>query len=106
MLGSLFLPLRNVLSPQAALEYANTHLQNARKANSSELALMYCNEAQKALARIRTSVRKALVSSVTVEDRAMRNEIASTYFELGELLENLKHPDKAQTCYKNSEKWG
>ncbi|KAI8603386.1 hypothetical protein EDD21DRAFT_351905 [Dissophora ornata] len=106
MLGSLFLPLRNVLSPQAALENANAHLENAHKAKNSELALTYCNEAQKALDRIRTSERKALVSSVSVEDRAIRNEIASTYFELGELLGNLKHRDKAQTCYKNSEKWG
>ncbi|KAI8599314.1 hypothetical protein EDD21DRAFT_406120, partial [Dissophora ornata] len=106
MLGSLFLPLRNVLSPQAALEDANAHLENARKAKSSELALTYCNEAQKALARIRRSVKKALVSSVSFEDLAIRNEIASTYFELGELLENLKHRDKARTCYESSEKWG
>ncbi|KAI8600494.1 hypothetical protein EDD21DRAFT_405190 [Dissophora ornata] len=106
MLSSLFLPLRNVLSPQEALEDANAHLENARKAKRSELALTYCNDAQAALARIRTSVRKALVLSVGVEDQAIRNEIASTYFELGELLVNLKHRDKAQTCYKNSEKWG
>ncbi|KAI8598161.1 hypothetical protein EDD21DRAFT_407049, partial [Dissophora ornata] len=106
MLSSLFLPLRNVLSPQAALEDANARLENARKTKNSELALTYCIESQKALGRIRTSVRKALVSSVSVEDRAIRNEVASTYFQLGELLENLKHPDKAQTCYKNSEKWG
>ncbi|KAI8600572.1 hypothetical protein EDD21DRAFT_415718 [Dissophora ornata] len=106
MLGGLFLPLRNVLSPQVALEDANAHLENARKAKRPELALTYCNEAQKALGRIRRSVRKNLVSSVSVEDRAICNEIASTYFQLGELLENLKNRDKAQTCYKNSEKWG
>ncbi|KAI8597832.1 hypothetical protein EDD21DRAFT_407304, partial [Dissophora ornata] len=106
MFGSLFLPLRNILSPQEALEEANSHLENARKAKSSGLALTYCNDAQTALSRIRRSVRKALVLSVSVEDQAIRNEIASTYFELGELLENLKHRDKAQTCYKNSGKWG
>ncbi|KAI8596072.1 hypothetical protein EDD21DRAFT_17012, partial [Dissophora ornata] len=106
MLSSPFSPWRSILSPQDALEAANAHLENARKAKSSELALTFCNEAQTALARIRTSVRKTLVSSVSVEDRAIRNEIASTYFELGELLGNLKHRDKAQTCYKNSEKWG
>ncbi|KAI8597132.1 hypothetical protein EDD21DRAFT_357537 [Dissophora ornata] len=106
MLSSPFSPWRSILSPQVALDLTNVHLENARKAKGSELALTYCNEAQKTLARIRTSVRKALVSSVSVEDRAIRNEIASTYFELGELLENLKHRDKPQTCYKNSEKWG
>ncbi|KAI8603385.1 hypothetical protein EDD21DRAFT_402890, partial [Dissophora ornata] len=106
MLSSPFSPWRSILSPQDALEAANAHLENARKAKSSELALTFCNEAQTALARIRTSVRKTLVSSVSVEDRAIRDEIASTYFELGELLVNLKHRDKAQTCYKNSEKWG
>ncbi|KAI8594209.1 hypothetical protein EDD21DRAFT_449538, partial [Dissophora ornata] len=106
MIGKLFLPLRNVLSPQEALEDANARLENARKTKSSELALTYCNESQKALGRIRTSVKKALVSSVSVEDRVICNEIASTYFQLGKLLENLKHRDEAQTCYKKSEKWG
>ncbi|KAI8599573.1 hypothetical protein EDD21DRAFT_355337 [Dissophora ornata] len=106
MLSSRFSPWRSVLSPQTALEAAKSHLENARGTSNSELAQMYCSDAQTALDRIRTSVRKALVSSVSVEDRAIRNEIASTYFELGELLGNLKHRDKAQTCYKNSEKWG
>ncbi|KAI8603393.1 hypothetical protein EDD21DRAFT_402898 [Dissophora ornata] len=106
MLSSPFSPWRSVLSPQAALEAANAHLENARKAKSSELALTFCNEAQTALARIRTSVRKALVSSVSLEDRVMRNEIASTYFELGEFLDNLKRRDKAKACYKDSGKWG
>ncbi|KAI8596392.1 hypothetical protein EDD21DRAFT_408409, partial [Dissophora ornata] len=106
MLGGLFLPLKNVLTPQEALENASTHLKNARKAKNSELALTYCNEAQKTLGRIRISVRNALVSSVSVEDQAIRNEIATTYFELGKLLDKLKRRDKAQTCYKNSEKWG
>jgi len=106
MLSSPLSPWRSVLSPQAALDLANAHLENARKAKTSELALSFCNDAQTALDRIRTSVRKALVSSVSDKDRAMRNEIASNYFEIGELLDNWKLHGKAQTCYKDSEKWG
>ncbi|KAI8594744.1 hypothetical protein EDD21DRAFT_409602, partial [Dissophora ornata] len=106
MLSSPFSPWRSILSPETALEAAKSHLEKARGTNNSELALTYCSDAQTALDRIRTSVRKALVSSVSAEDRAMCNKIASTYFELGELLDNLNRRSKAQTCYKNSEKWG
>ncbi|KAI8602825.1 hypothetical protein EDD21DRAFT_403343, partial [Dissophora ornata] len=106
MLSSPFSPWRSVLSPQATLEVAKSHLENARRTSNSEPALTYCGDAQATLARIRTSARKALVSSVNAEDRAMRNEIASAYFELAEILDNLKRHSKAQTCYKDSEKWG
>ncbi|KAI8599880.1 hypothetical protein EDD21DRAFT_355066 [Dissophora ornata] len=106
MLSSPFSPWRSVLTPQAALDLANFHLENARKAKSSELAVTSCKDTETALARIRTSVRKTYVSSSRAEDRVLCNEIASTYSELGELLDGLRHPTKAQACYKNEEKWG
>ncbi|KAI8604815.1 hypothetical protein EDD21DRAFT_350561 [Dissophora ornata] len=106
MLSSPFSPWRSVLTPQAALDLANFHLENARKATNSEIALTFCKDAEIALARIRTSVRKTCVSSLGAEDRAVCNEIATTYFELGELFDGLGCRNKAQACYKNEEKWG
>ncbi|KAI8596054.1 hypothetical protein EDD21DRAFT_408664, partial [Dissophora ornata] len=101
----LFSPWRSALAPQAALDLANAHLENSRKANSSELALTFCKDAEKALARIKTSVRKTCVLSSRAEDRALCNEIATTYSELGELLDGLGYPTKAQTYYKSEGKW-
>ncbi|KAI8600638.1 hypothetical protein EDD21DRAFT_354377 [Dissophora ornata] len=106
MLSSPFSPWRSVLTPETALNLANIHLENARKTTSPELTLALCNDAESALARIRTSARKTYVSSSRDEDRALCNEIATTYFELGKLLEGLGRRIKAQTCYKNEEKWG
>ncbi|KAI8598847.1 hypothetical protein EDD21DRAFT_356000 [Dissophora ornata] len=106
MLGSPFSPWRSVLTPQEALDIACSHLENARKAKSSGLALTFCNNADSALARIRTSVRKTFVSSSCAEDRILCNEIATTYFELGKLLDGLGRRTKAQDSYKNEQKWG
>ncbi|KAI8601142.1 hypothetical protein EDD21DRAFT_404690, partial [Dissophora ornata] len=106
MLSSPFSPWRSVLTPQTALDLATSHLENARKAQSPELALAFCNDAETALARIKTSVRKAYVSSSRPQDRTLCNEIATTYSELGELLDSLGRRSKAQASYNNEEKWG
>ncbi|KAI8600798.1 hypothetical protein EDD21DRAFT_354227 [Dissophora ornata] len=101
-----FSPWRSVLTPQEALDLASVHLENARKAKSPEMTLSFCNEAETALARIRTSVRKTCVSSSRAEDRALCNEIATTYSELGKLFDDLGRRTKAQACCKKEEKWG
>jgi len=106
MLRHPFLPWKSVLTPQAALDISRGHLENARKAKSPALALSFCNDAETVLSHIRTSVRKTHVSSSRAEDRALCNEIATTYFELGKLLGDLGRLSDAQACYKNEEKWG
>ncbi|KAI8602570.1 hypothetical protein EDD21DRAFT_352628 [Dissophora ornata] len=106
MLSNPLSPWRSVLTPQAALDLAIPHLENARIAQSPELALGLCNDAEKALARIRTSVRKAYVLSSRTQDRALCNEIATTYSKIGKLLDSLGRRSKAQDSYKNEQKWG
>ncbi|KAI8598045.1 hypothetical protein EDD21DRAFT_407134, partial [Dissophora ornata] len=98
--------LRGVLTPQTALELANVHLENARKAKSSELTEKFCKDAETDLARIRKSVRITYVSSSRDEDRALCNEIATTHCELGKLWDDLGHHNKAQDSYKNEKQWG
>ncbi|KAI8595003.1 hypothetical protein EDD21DRAFT_359426 [Dissophora ornata] len=97
--------LRGALTPQTALDLANGHLENARKAKRSEVALTFCKDAETALARIRKSVRETFVSSSSDEDRALCNEIATTHFELGKLLDGVGYHVKAQDSYKNEKKW-
>ncbi|KAI8602572.1 hypothetical protein EDD21DRAFT_352630 [Dissophora ornata] len=106
MTSSLYPWLRGILAPQEALELANTHLDNARIAPSPELALASCKDAEKDLARIRTSVRKDYVLSSRTQDRALCNEIATTYSKIGKLLDSLGRRSKAQDSYKNEQKWG
>ncbi|KAI8595010.1 hypothetical protein EDD21DRAFT_421087 [Dissophora ornata] len=97
--------LRGALKPQTALDLANGHLENARKAKSSEVALTFCKDAETALARIRKSVRETFVSSSSDEDRVLCNEIATTHFELGKLLDGAGYHTKAQDSYKNEKQW-
>ncbi|KAI8596563.1 hypothetical protein EDD21DRAFT_243656, partial [Dissophora ornata] len=97
--------LRGALTPQTALDLANGYLENAQKAKNSEVALTFCKHAETDLDRIRTSVRKTSVSSSRDEDRALCNEIATTHFELGKLLDGLGCRSKAENSYKNEKKW-
>ncbi|KAI8600059.1 hypothetical protein EDD21DRAFT_143073 [Dissophora ornata] len=106
MLCFPFPPWRGVLTPQAALGLVTSHLENARIAQSPEQALGLCKDAEKALARIRTSVRKSYVLSSRAQDRALCNDIATAYSEIGKLLDSLGLRTKAQAIYKNEEKWG
>ncbi|KAI8596480.1 hypothetical protein EDD21DRAFT_408334, partial [Dissophora ornata] len=106
MLSSLVSLMKGNLSPQAALELANAHLDSARNANSSEMTLTYCDEADTALSRIERSKRKDLVASSTVEDRILRQKIAATYFALGELLNSLGYRGMAHASDKKAKKWG
>ncbi|KAI8598961.1 hypothetical protein EDD21DRAFT_355900 [Dissophora ornata] len=72
---------------------------------SCECAFGECTQ-KTALARIRRSARKTYVSSSRDEDRALCNEVATTYSELGKLLDSLGRRTKAQNSYKNEKKWG
>lgn len=85
--------------PQKLLELANAHLESARKTKDSELALMFCDDAESALSRVKRAVKKT-------EDQSLRERTGVAYFELGKLFANLGHQDKAQENYKKAEKWG
>ncbi|KAF9980585.1 WD_REPEATS_REGION domain-containing protein, partial [Modicella reniformis] len=82
------------ISPQKTLELANFHLNNARRVNDPELALALCDDAEAALFRIKN-----------FGERALRDGVATAYFEHGKLLDNMGQVDKAEISFKKAEKF-
>src|SRR4051794_3828236 len=97
--GSIISSPRASLSLQQVLDLANVYLENARKAQDPNIALVLCHDTEMSLAQIKRAVKHA-------EDKTMRGRIATVYIGLGELLDNKGHQDEAQAFYKKSEKWG
>ncbi|KAG0318345.1 hypothetical protein BGZ99_005724, partial [Dissophora globulifera] len=107
MVQNPFSSPHDTLSPKQALKLANLHLENARKfEEDSEIALALCNDAVAALSRMRTVAKKNLKIPQSAEDQALRNGIATAYFEHGSLLEHLDDIKMANISYKKAEKWG
>ncbi|KAG0310472.1 hypothetical protein BGZ99_000363, partial [Dissophora globulifera] len=106
MIRRLFSSPRVTSSPQQILELANLHLENARKTKDREVALDLCNDAEAALSRITKTAKKTLKTPLSVEDQALRNGVAASYLEHGNLLESLGHVEKAKLSYKKAEKLG
>ena len=96
---------RDALLTQAALELANAHLDSARNTKGAGMTLVYCDEADAALYRLKRSKRKDLVASSTAEDRILCDGIAATYFALGEVWNCSGHREMAHASDMKAEKW-
>ncbi|KAG0248285.1 hypothetical protein BG011_000251, partial [Mortierella polycephala] len=105
MLSCIFPSSRSSLSPQKALELANIHLENARKANDPDLKLAMCIDVEAALHRMKRAVRKSLVPPTSVEDETLCNGIFTVYLERGKLLDDMGYSDEAQASISKAEKW-
>ncbi|KAF9930983.1 hypothetical protein BGZ65_005091, partial [Modicella reniformis] len=84
------------LSPQKALDLTNVYLENTRDVKDPQLALELCDDAE-------TSLSKVMKMT---QDQNLRERVASSCFELGQLQDNLGSSDKAQTSYKKAGKLG
>ncbi|KAF9348652.1 hypothetical protein BGX34_002320, partial [Mortierella sp. NVP85] len=87
------------LNPQQALQLANLYLDNAYNTSDPAITLVLCHDTEISLSHARKAVKHAK-SSVVVE------EMATTYIDLGKLLEKHGHDSQAQTSYKKAEKLG
>ncbi|KAI1290652.1 hypothetical protein EDD11_009126, partial [Mortierella claussenii] len=87
---------RSTLLAEEALPTANTSLDIARKAQSRERAIKFCNDADTALRRIDTS-------AVTT-DQTQLEQIIIAFREHGRVLEKWKLNDKAQRSYNKAKK--
>ncbi|KAG0352604.1 hypothetical protein BGZ54_002677, partial [Gamsiella multidivaricata] len=105
MFSSTFSSSRSALSPQRALNLANAHLENARKADDPDFILALCANAEVALSRMKRTDRKALIPPMSTEDQALCNGISTAYSDRGKLLDSLGHRDKAQASFRQAEKW-
>ena len=97
--GSVISSPRGSLSLQQALDLANIYLENARNTLDPKIALVLCHDTEVSLSHVKKVAKH-------VEDKAVREGIATAYVQLGELLHEQGHQNEALTFYKKSEKWG
>ncbi len=105
MLGGTFSSLRSALSPEKTLDLANAYLKLARETPALNIALILCNEVDASLSQMKRALKKAHTPQ-TLADQALRDRIAQTYFERGQVLENWGQRDEAQNSYRKAQKWG
>ncbi|GLR01980.1 hypothetical protein GCM10007934_17930 [Mycoavidus cysteinexigens] len=105
MLGSIFSSSRSALSAEQMLGLANAYLNNARQTQDSYLAAIFFDDAEISLSQAKQAFKKAS-SPETLADQTLRNKIGATYFERGQMLDQLGQPDRAQASYKKAQKWG
>lgn len=85
------------------LELANTHLENARKAQekgSPLLALVHCDDADSTLYHMKRTTK---LNTNSTEDITQK-DVAIAYFELGRIQDLLGEKDKAQNSFKKAQK--
>ncbi|KAF9363347.1 hypothetical protein BGX34_004331, partial [Mortierella sp. NVP85] len=97
--GSIISSPRGSLSLHQALDLANIYLENARRASDPNIALVLCHDTEISLSHMKRAVKNT-------KDHVVQEGIATTYSELGHLLDKKGHRDEAQAFYKKSEKWG
>ncbi|KAI1295073.1 hypothetical protein EDD11_008032 [Mortierella claussenii] len=85
---------RSVLLAEEALPVANANLDNARKAQSRERAVKFCNE-------VETALRRIDFSAVTT-DQSQLEQIIVAFREHGRVLERWNLDDKAQKSYNKA----
>ncbi|KAI8362473.1 hypothetical protein B0O80DRAFT_483234 [Mortierella sp. GBAus27b] len=90
---------RQGLSSKQILKLAYVYLENACVSTDPDIALVLCHDAEVSLNLAKRTAKKS-------EDKAIREEIATVYIGLGDLLTNQGHQEEAQAFFKKSEKWG
>ncbi|KAF9349625.1 hypothetical protein BGX34_001685 [Mortierella sp. NVP85] len=88
-----------ILSLQHALDLAKIYLENASKAQHSDIALVLCHDTELALSQAKSAAK-------CIEDQSVRKDIAKAYIGLGRELDNRGRTNEAQKSYKKAEKWG
>ncbi|KAG0233892.1 hypothetical protein BGX31_004753 [Mortierella sp. GBA43] len=92
------------LSLQEVLQLTDIYLENAHKVTSNNVTLVLCHNAEVALSQVKSTSKKS--SSSDPEEQAMCQKMATAYYNLAKLLENLGHQDEAETFYKKCKKLG
>ncbi|KAF9939551.1 hypothetical protein BGZ67_009317 [Mortierella alpina] len=103
MFNSLLHGWRSSLSPQQTLKVAKLQLQAASSAEDDAVALVFCEQAEIYLDRVKRP--KSLSATESADFRAFREEIAAAYSEHASFMDNWECIDKAQASRSKSEKW-
>jgi len=97
--GSVISSPRANLSPHQILDLANTYLDNARRTTDLNIALVLCHDTEVSLSQVKRVTKH-------VDDKVIRDGIATVYLGLAGFLESQGHRVEAQTFFKKSEKLG
>ncbi|CAO3574811.1 unnamed protein product [Mortierella alpina] len=97
---------RSPLPPQRELELVNIYLEQGRTASKDgkhEIALVLCEEAEASLSKMKKGVKAA----EAVQDVAdLRHGIACAFYELSQLLTELKRRERANESFRRAQEWG
>ncbi|KAF9200941.1 hypothetical protein BGZ49_008839 [Haplosporangium sp. Z 27] len=96
---------QNYLPPEDSIDCAKLHLESARTQKRREMALVLCNEATKVLSSLSKTVKKSKLPQ-DVSNRALHDEIALVYFQIGEVLDSFEYRSQAKHSYQKVAKWG
>ncbi|KAG0221853.1 hypothetical protein BGX31_009503, partial [Mortierella sp. GBA43] len=84
-------------------------LVNAYNTDDKDIGLTLCQYAEATLSEARVNSKKhssSSSSSSSPEEQDMQKQIATAYYQLGELLQKQGLQEVAQALFKRSEKWG
>lgn len=82
-------------TPLQHIELAKAYVEAASKAQDSEIALRLCHDAEVTLSHVKKP-RGA-------EDPNLRDGVATTFVELGKVLDKLNHQAEARTFREKAE---
>ncbi|KAG0213905.1 hypothetical protein BGX31_001183 [Mortierella sp. GBA43] len=92
-----------VLLPCQVLELTTILLDGANKTTDHDVLLVLCHQAEAALSRIKRRIKK-IAASTDSRDQALRKRIASTYCELGRLMDTRHCREEAEALYLKARK--
>ncbi|KAG0221100.1 hypothetical protein BGX31_010189, partial [Mortierella sp. GBA43] len=96
---------KGTLSLHEVLQLTDVYLENASRANSNNVALVLCHNAEVALTQAKTPSKKESIAS-DADEQVLREKIAAAYYNLGKLLESHGYKDEAEAFFKKCKKWG
>ncbi|KAF9909739.1 hypothetical protein BX616_011051 [Lobosporangium transversale] len=96
---------RGSLTPRVAFQIAIAYLEIAQKTTNEAVALEQCIDANIALSRIRGYERKNLLEATATDDKILRMNVASAWFQLSQQFERLKRPEESQNSARQAQKW-
>ncbi|KAF9998322.1 hypothetical protein BGZ79_008000 [Entomortierella chlamydospora] len=101
MFRNIFSSSSKGLSLKDVIELANRHLEDARNADTSAKALLFCGNAK---ATIKDA--ENIIVNKSVGGQTLNADIANAYHKHGKLLEELGQLSEAQKSYGKANKWG
>ncbi|KAG0218564.1 hypothetical protein BGX31_011571, partial [Mortierella sp. GBA43] len=97
--GDIIASPRSTLSAVQALDLAKIYLENARNATDTKITLVLCHDTEVSLSQAKKAAKH-------FKDNTIRDVIAATYTDLGEVLFDRSYHSEAQATFEKAQKLG